>query len=1108
MVAGIPFDVDSVDNCSDSTFVIISTATELYKAYIDSLKNKFDSAYTAKCLSAYKLEKFTVKHLASEFHYTLYYYDQAGNLVKIVPPQGVHVNRDSLWLDSVRTARRLGQDKLPAHTLQTQYRYNTLNQVVAQHSPDGGKTEFWYDRLGRLVLSSNAKQKAAGSGENGRLYSYTLYDELGRITEVGQANNTTANGAVTDSITRNESLLSTWYYTLANRRGQITSTVYDVAYTGFGSPSPLQQRNLRNRVSYTTYTDTSTLSSFNNGTFFTYDIHGNVDTLLQHYGNKLVSGLANVMNKNNNGYKKIVYKYDLISGKVNLVAYNPHNIDEFYHRYTYDAENRITLAETSTDSIHWEKEARYDYYRHGPLARTVLGDQQVQGMDYAYTLQGWLKGVNSISLSANFDMGGDGKTGGINQPVAKDEIGFNLNYYTGDYLPINATVNPFPAHTAAAGLASDDNRPLYNGNISSMAVNIKKLIYPGVAAYHYDQLNRITARKSYYNLDQTNNNWNGLTATKSFEEKFSYDANGNILTADRYTSATWGFMDSLTYSYYPGTNKLRRVRDFGFTMYGFNPPDIADQSATDNYTYDEIGNLTSDAQESITNIKWSVYGKILEISRTASTYNPVIKIKYGYDAAGNRISKEVRKNGTDTVEYSWYVRDAQGNIMSTYTAIGDTAGIGLSGLTLNIIDQPLYGSSRLGVLTRQATAEDSWYPFNERSKIRGLKQYELTNHLGNVLATVSDRKTPVQSGTDPTKVDHFDADVQNAFDYYAFGMVMPDRKFTGPAYRFGFNGKEMDNEAKGFAAQYDYGFRIYDPRLGRFLSVDPLFKSYPWYTPYQFAGNKPIIAIDLDGLEDMELIGYWSDPNLRRKAAGLANTDPKALGVLQQTNWNTVVSGIEDIVRKHFDPNRNLDQNGADKVYNELNIFLGSDAVTKYVSVVDYENKGSIDILNILRQKAEEVYNDHFWSAAFGYANYQRDIKSIDQAKDPNEKAILMNGRHERNENNRKFMMLTLLSGIELYGGFTTFGTSNTGESQQGQNLSLNSKTSPSGSAANGVNVEGAVWAQKTFSGTFSAGGKFAGQTVDDVAGMLRSGTLSAADVPINVVVRNGQTLF
>ena len=71
------------------------------------------------------------------------------------------------------------------------------------------------------------------------------------------------------------------------------------------------------------------------------------------------------------------------------------------------------------------------------------------------------------------------------------------------------------------------------------------------------------------------------------------------------------------------------------------------------------------------------------------------------------------------------------------------------------------------------------------------------------------------------------------------------------SYRFGFNGKEKDSDGEwGNSAHYDYGFRIYDPSIARFLSVDPLTQSYPWYTPYQFAGNKPIMAVDLDGLEE------------------------------------------------------------------------------------------------------------------------------------------------------------------------------------------------------------------------------------------------------------------
>lgn len=81
--------------------------------------------------------------------------------------------------------------------------------------------------------------------------------------------------------------------------------------------------------------------------------------------------------------------------------------------------------------------------------------------------------------------------------------------------------------------------------------------------------------------------------------------------------------------------------------------------------------------------------------------------------------------------------------------------------------------------------------------------------------------------------------------------MMPGRKYSvgSGSYRYGFNGKEQDKETTG-TTTYDYGFRIYNPALGRFLSVDPLTQSYPWYTPYQFAGNNSIWAVDIDGLEE------------------------------------------------------------------------------------------------------------------------------------------------------------------------------------------------------------------------------------------------------------------
>ncbi len=131
------------------------------------------------------------------------------------------------------------------------------------------------------------------------------------------------------------------------------------------------------------------------------------------------------------------------------------------------------------------------------------------------------------------------------------------------------------------------------------------------------------------------------------------------------------------------------------------------------------------------------------------------------------------------------------------------------------------------------------------------KQSELKNHLSNVLATITDRKIGAK-GTAPTDIpaNYYNAETKTVQDYYNFGLVMDGRKLNelDTFYRYGFNGKEEDPSFSSLT-NYDYGFRIYNPSIGRFLSVDPLTKSYPYLTPYQFASNTPIQAIDLDGLE-------------------------------------------------------------------------------------------------------------------------------------------------------------------------------------------------------------------------------------------------------------------
>ena len=133
--------------------------------------------------------------------------------------------------------------------------------------------------------------------------------------------------------------------------------------------------------------------------------------------------------------------------------------------------------------------------------------------------------------------------------------------------------------------------------------------------------------------------------------------------------------------------------------------------------------------------------------------------------------------------------------------------------------------------------------------VRGDKRYELTNHLGNVLATITDRRRHGQSLAVGTPVVAWFAETANAQMYWPFGAVVSEYQYTAAwagNYRYGFNGKEYDPE---WGNQYDYGFRIYNPQVARFLSVDPLASSFPMLTPYQFASNNPIVNIDLDGLE-------------------------------------------------------------------------------------------------------------------------------------------------------------------------------------------------------------------------------------------------------------------
>ncbi len=277
--------------------------------------------------------------------------------------------------------------------------------------------------------------------------------------------------------------------------------------------------------------------------------------------------------------------------------------------------------------------------------------------------------------------------------------------------------------------------------------------------------------------------------------------------------------DSLNYKYNAGTNQLQYITDN--VASNVSTTDI-DGQLPNNYIYDKSGNMVADNSQSMA-VSWSPYGKILQNNKAGGA-----NLTFGYNAMQQRVLKRVVIAGDTTRTY--YIRDAQGNTMSVYTRHNDS---------VSWREQYIFGSSRLGFYRADTLVNKG---LTQISKLyEGKRNYELTNHLGNVMAVINDRKADTIIGVNKG----YNAVVISATDYYPFGMAIDSRSYTSSLYRYGFNGKENDKET----GEQDYGERMYDRFSDRFLSIDPIGRRFPELSPYQYASNSPIQAIDFDGLE-------------------------------------------------------------------------------------------------------------------------------------------------------------------------------------------------------------------------------------------------------------------
>ncbi|MBV7269074.1 RHS repeat domain-containing protein [Winogradskyella luteola] len=186
------------------------------------------------------------------------------------------------------------------------------------------------------------------------------------------------------------------------------------------------------------------------------------------------------------------------------------------------------------------------------------------------------------------------------------------------------------------------------------------------------------------------------------------------------------------------------------------------------------------------------------------------KLAFFYDDRGHRIRKEAY-TADGNVRTTFYVRDASGSPMAIYQKDGTDP--------LDAKEYPVYGTSRLGIM------------YNEpKYREKGVYAYQLTDHLGNVRAVVMKSGSNALSLTSKT-------------DYYPFGMPMPNRNLEGN-YRYGYQGEFAEKEHELGNGRNSFEARLWDARIGRWLTVDPAGE---FFSPYLGMGNNPISTVDPDG---------------------------------------------------------------------------------------------------------------------------------------------------------------------------------------------------------------------------------------------------------------------
>ncbi len=279
--------------------------------------------------------------------------------------------------------------------------------------------------------------------------------------------------------------------------------------------------------------------------------------------------------------------------------------------------------------------------------------------------------------------------------------------------------------------------------------------------------------------------WSGTAWTTTLAHDLAainYDLAGNITSLQRYRE-TATLIDNLTYSIPSTSNRLASVADaVGVTTETWD-------AEGGSFTYDANGNMkTAPAPYSVTAVTYNHQNLPESITRSG------VVSTYRYDDAGKRIAKQV---GTGNREM--YVLDGE--------------------ITLSVVTVNSSGTLQSRVWNIVAVEK-----VVGRLPNSGSRRYYHTDLLGST-RTVTSGVSVVES-----------------YDFEPWGLLMPGRTF-GSGTKEGFTGKERDAES-----QLDYfGARYYMAALGRWGAVDPEADKFPQWSPYTYTLNNPLVLVDPDG---------------------------------------------------------------------------------------------------------------------------------------------------------------------------------------------------------------------------------------------------------------------